>query len=254
MSSIQVEFEAGVTTITITRPERKNALTADMYQALADALNAAHADARVRAVLLAGHESIFTAGNDLEDFMKRPASSPDAPVFQFMLALIGCAKPVIAAVRGAAIGIGVTLLMHCDFVYLAEDSRLVMPFVGLGLVPEFGSSLLLSSLMGHARAAEKLLLSEPLSAEEALAVGLASKVLPSDAVLAHAKQIAQRLCALPRGAVRETKGLMRAPSKEAVLAAVERERDVFVERLHTPEAKEAFAAFFEKRKPDFSPF
>lgn len=252
--SIRIESQHGVTTIEIARPERKNALTADMYQAMADALNTAQADGGVRAVLLVGHESIFTAGNDLEDFMKRPPGDEKAPVFQFMLALVRCEKPVIAAVRGAAIGIGVTLLMHCDFVYLAEDARLMMPFVGLGLVPEFASSFLLPSLMGHARASEKLLLSEPLSAEEAARVGLATKVLKSCDVLEHARQVALKLCALPPGALRQSKQLMRLSTRKAVLEAIEAERAVFVERLRSPEAKEAFAAFFEKRKPDFSQF
>ncbi len=252
--SIRTASQNGVATIEIARPERKNALTAAMYQAMADALDAAQADPAVRVVLLTGHESIFTAGNDLEDFMKRPPSEESAPVFQFMQALVRIEKPVIVAVRGAAIGIGVTLLLHCDFVYLAEDSRLTMPFVSLGLVPEFGSSLLLPALMGHARATEKLLLSEPLSAQEAVSVGLASKALPSAEVLEHAQKVAQRLCALPPGAVRESKRLMRAGNRSSVLEAIDTERKVFAQRLLSPEAKEAFSAFFEKRKPDFSKF
>jgi enoyl-CoA hydratase/carnithine racemase len=152
--SIKTATYQGVTTLEIARPEKKNALTAAMYQAMADALRAAQADPEVRSVLITGQPGIFTAGNDLEDFLQRPPQGLDSPVFQFMQALIECDKPVIAAVTGAAIGIGTTMLFHCDFVYVSDEARLAMPFVALGLVPEFGSSVLVAERMGHVRAAE----------------------------------------------------------------------------------------------------
>jgi enoyl-CoA hydratase/carnithine racemase len=248
----------GVATIELARPEKKNALTMAMYGALADAFSAATADEAVRAVLLTGQPGIFTSGNDLEDFMARPpqmgSDGAESPVLRFMRALIGCDKPVVAAVTGAAIGIGTTLLLHCDFVYVSDEARLAMPFVGLGLVPEFASSLLVPQLMGPRRAAEKLLLGEPFTAEQAVECGIASAVLPASEVVTHARRVAERFNALPPGAVRQSKRLMRDPQREAVLQTIEREGAVFSERLRSPEAKEAFQAFFEKRKPDFSKF
>jgi enoyl-CoA hydratase/carnithine racemase len=249
----------GVATIELARPEKKNALTMAMYDALADAFLAATADGAVRAVLLTGQPGIFTSGNDLEDFMARPpqmggSGAPESPVARFMRALVDCDKPVVAAVTGAAIGIGTTLLLHCDFVYVSDEARLAMPFAGLGLVPEFASSLLVPLLMGPRRAAEKLLLGEPFTAEQAVECGIASAVLPASEVVNHARRVAERFNALPPGAVRQTKQLLRAPQREAVQQAIQREGMVFSERLRSPEAKEAFQAFFEKRKPDFSKF
>lgn len=160
--SIKTATLNGVATIEIARPEKKNALTVAMYQAMTDALVAAREDAAVRAVLITGQPGIFTSGNDIEDFMKRApgqgSDAMDSPVFRFMRALLDCDKPVVAAVTGAAIGIGTTLLLHCDFVFVSDEARLAMPFVALGLVPEFASSLVVPQLMGHRRAAEKLLL------------------------------------------------------------------------------------------------
>ncbi|HVQ05653.1 MAG TPA: enoyl-CoA hydratase-related protein, partial [Burkholderiaceae bacterium] len=159
--SIKTGVHNGVATIEIARPEKKNALTAAMYQAMADALHAAAEDNTVRAVLISGQPGVFTSGNDLEDFMQRPPQGQDSPVAQFMRALIEINKPVVAAVTGAAIGIGTTMLLHCDFVYVSDEARLATPFVSLGLVPEYASSLWMPALMGHRRAAEKLLLGEP---------------------------------------------------------------------------------------------
>ncbi|HET9823177.1 MAG TPA: enoyl-CoA hydratase [Burkholderiaceae bacterium] len=244
----------GVATIEIARPEKKNALTVEMYQAMADALRAAQADVAVRAVLITGQPGIFTSGNDLEDFMSRPRQGMDSPVFRFMQALVDCDKPVVAAVTGAAIGIGTTMLLHCDFVYVADDARLAMPFVSLGLVPEFASSLLVPALMGQRRAAEKLLLGDPFTAEAAVECGIANAVLPAAEVAAHARRVAERFNALPPGAVREAKQLMRAPGRAAVLNTIETEAVAFGARLTSPEAREAFQAFFEKRRPDFSKF
>ena len=248
----------GVATIEIARPDKKNALTVEMYQAMAEALVAAREDAAVRAVLIAGQPGIFTSGNDLEDFMRRrPGEGSDAldsPVARFMLALLDCDKPVVAAVTGAAIGIGTTMLLHCDFVYVSDEARLSMPFVGLGLVPEYGSSLIVPQLMGPRRAAEKLLLAEPFTPEQAVECGIANAVLPASEVVRHARRVAERFNALPPGAVRDAKRLMRAPQREQLLATIRAEGALFGARLRSPEAMEAFGAFLQKRKPDFSRF
>jgi enoyl-CoA hydratase/carnithine racemase len=256
--SIKTGVLNGVATLEIARPEKKNAFTQEMYQAMADALNAAEADAAVRAVLFTGQPGIFTSGNDIEDFMSRPPSigshAANAPVFQFMKALAGSSKPVVAAVTGAAIGIGTTMLLHCDLVYVSDEARLAMPFVSLGLVPEFASSLIVPRLMGNVRAAEKLLLGDPFSAEQAVEFGIANAVLPAAEVLNHARRVAERFNALPPGAVRETKKLLRRASSAEILETIRIEGEAFSQRLATPEAKEAFSAFFQKRKPDFSKF
>ncbi|NDY93568.1 enoyl-CoA hydratase-related protein [Ideonella livida] len=252
--SIKTATLQGVATLEIARPEKKNALTQAMYTALADGLRAAAADPAVRAVLITGQPGIFSSGNDIEDFMQRPALQGDSPVLQFMKALMDCDKPVVAAVTGAAVGIGTTLLLHCDFVYVSDEARLAMPFVGLGLVPEFGSSLLVPQLMGLRKGAEKLLLGDPFTPDEAVECGIANAVLPAGEVVAHARRVAERFNQLPPAAVREAKRLMRAPHKEQLLHTILTESQLFSERLRSPEATEAFQAFFQKRKPDFSSF
>ena len=256
--SIRTATLNGVATIEIARPEKKNAITVAMYQAMADALDAAQADAAVRAVLVTGQPGIFTSGNDIEDFMARPpgqgSDAAESPVFRFMRALTSIDKPVVAAVTGAAIGIGTTMLLHCDFVYVSDEARLAMPFVSLGLVPEFGSSLIVPQLMGNVRAADKLLLGDPFTASEAVEAGIASAVLPAPEVVNHARRVAERFKALPPGAVRETKRLLRRARNAAVLETIGVEGCVFAKRLQSPEAKEEFSAFFQKRKPDFSKF
>lgn len=257
--SIKTATLNGVATIEIARPEKKNALTVAMYQAMADALNAARADGAVRAVLITGQPGIFTSGNDIEDFMARPpgqggSNAAQSPVFLFMQALLECDKPVVAAVTGAAIGIGTTMLLHCDFVYVSDEARLAMPFVGLGLVPEYASSLLVPQLMGQARAAEKLLLGDPFTPQDAVDCGIANAVLPAAEVVNHARRVAERFNQLPPGAVREAKQLMRGPQRERIVETIRREGELFAARLRSPEAMEAFQAFFQKRKPDFSKF
>ena len=249
----------GVTTIEIARPEKKNALTTAMYQAMADALRAAAEDPAVRAVLITGQPGIFTSGNDIEDFMARPpgqggSAVAESPVFQFMRALLECDKPVVAAVTGGAIGIGTTMLLHCDFVYVSDEARLAMPFVALGLVPEFASSLLVPQLMGQRMAAEKLLFGDPFTPEQAVECGIANAVLPASEVVNHARRIAERFNALPPGAVREANRLMREPQRAEILKVIAAEGTLFAARLRSPEAMEAFQAFFQKRKPDFSKF
>jgi enoyl-CoA hydratase/carnithine racemase len=256
--SIKTGILDGVATIEIARPEKKNALTVAMYQAMTDALVAAREDAAVRAVLITGQPGVFTSGNDIEDFIQRgqaPGSEIlDSPGFRFMRALLDCDKPVVVAVTGAAIGIGTTMLLHCDLVYVSDEARLAMPFVALGLVPEFASSLVVPQLMGHRRAAEKLLLGDPFTPEQAVECGIANAVLPAAEVVNHARRVAERFNHLPPGAVRETKQLLRAPQRDAVLQAIRSEGEIFARRLKSPEAIEAFQAFFQKRKPDFSKF
>ncbi|MFA9216302.1 MAG: enoyl-CoA hydratase [Sphingomonadaceae bacterium] len=249
----------GILTIEFNRPERKNAITSAMYQHMADAIRDAEQDPAVRAILFLGKPEIFTAGNDLEDFLKSAqpddgASIEARPVYQFMLALSGASKPVVAAVAGAAVGIGTTLLMHCDLVYAAENAKFSMPFAQLGLCPEFASSLLLPQIAGYPRAAEKLLLGEAFLAPEALAMGLVSRVLPVAELHAFARAQAAKLVALPASSVRTTKQLMKSSRNAAIQAKMGEENAFFGAMLAAPEAKEAFTAFFEKRKPDFSRF
>ena len=250
-----------VLTIEIARPEKKNALTQAMYSAMADALIAANSDAGVRAVLITGQPGVFTSGNDIEDFMQRPPAggeggegAPVPPVIRFMHALVDFEKPVVAAVTGAAVGIGTTMLLHCDLVYVSDESRLAMPFVSLGLVPEYASSLLLPALLGHVKAAEKLMLGEPFSGSDAVDCGIANAVLPAAEVVNHARRMAERFNNLPPQAVRETKRLMREPQKARIREVMAAESALFGARLRSPEAMEAFQAFFQKRKPDFSQF
>ena len=252
--SIRTVNTNGVAVIEIARPEKKNALTQAMYTAMAEALDAADADPAVRAVLITGQPGVFTSGNDLEDFMQRPPAGEDSPVFQFMKALAACGKPVVAAVTGGAIGIGTTMLLHCDLVYVSDEARLAMPFVGLGLVPEYASSLLVTQLVGHVKATELLLLGEPFNGEAAVEMGIANAVLPAAEVVNHARRMAERFNALPPGAVRESKALMRRAQKALVEETVRVEGEIFGKRLRSPEAMEAFQAFFQKRKPDFSKF
>jgi len=259
MEHLRLATVNGVATIEIARPDKKNALTVAMYQGMADALKAAAEDPAVRAVLITGQPGIFTSGNDVADFVARKpgeggSAQGESPVFQFMQALMGCPKPVVAAVTGAAIGIGTTLLLHCDFVYVADDARLAMPFVALGLVPEFASSRLVPQLMGPRRAAEKLLLGDPFTPEQAVECGIANAVLPAGEVLNHARRVAERFNQLPPGAVRESKRLMKASQLDGLREVIATEGALFAERLQSPEAKEAFQAFFQKRQPDFSQF
>lgn len=258
--SIKTAVLEGVASIEIARPEKKNALTQAMYTAMADALDAASEAQAVRAVLFTGQPGIFTSGNDLEDFMQRGreggagSAVESTPVGRFLMTLARFDKPVVVAVTGAAIGVGTTMLLHSDLVYVSDEARLVMPFVSLGLVPEFASSLLVPQLMGGRRAAEKLLLGEPITPEQAVEFGLANAVIPAGEVANHARRMAERFNAMPPAAVREAKRLMRAPQRELVEATIRTEGRIFGERLKSLEAMEAFQAFFQKRKPDFSKF
>ncbi|CAG9174835.1 enoyl-CoA hydratase [Cupriavidus respiraculi] len=255
--SILTTIERGVLAIEFDRIEKKNAITAAMYQQLADAFRDAAGNADVRAILIRGKAEIFTAGNDLEDFMQRPPTGGPqaaAPVFQFLEQISHAAKPVVAAVSGAAVGIGTTMLLHCDLVYASDSAKFSLPFVQLGLCPEAASSLLLPRLVGYQRAAEKLLLGEAFSAAEAHQIGLVTRVLPAAELHEFALAQALKLAALPASSLRETKRLMKGGDTAAVEQRMEQEGEVFRRMLQAPEAKEAFSAFFEKRKPDFSRF
>ncbi len=254
MSEIVSEIKDRVLRIEIARPEKKNALTAAMYAAMADALAAAEHDPGVRVVMIHGARDCFTAGNDLKDFLERPPHSEDSPVSRFLRGISTFAKPLIAAVNGAAVGIGTTMLLHCDLVYAAPGARFQLPFVPLGVVPEAGSSFLLPYIAGYQRAAELLLLGQPFGADKALAAGFVTEVIPEDELFEYARGAALGIAALPPAAVRQTKALMKQRFAARISEAMGDEGAVFRERLASPEAKEAMTAFFEKRKPDFSRF
>ncbi|MGN6326120.1 enoyl-CoA hydratase-related protein [Pseudolysinimonas sp.] len=241
--SIAIDTADGVTTLTLDRPEKRNAITTAMYTALADALDAADADDAVRVVVIRGAGASFTAGNDLADFLTDPPTGMDSPVMRFLTTLAAFPKPLVAAVRGAAVGVGTTMLLHCDLVYLADDVRLLLPFVDLGLVPEAASSLLLPQQLGYHAAAAALLLGEPISPAAALAAGLANGVLPADRVEPAARDAAARLAAKPPAALLESKRLLKSGTGDAVRTRIAEEADVFARMLHEPAARAAFAAF-----------
>jgi enoyl-CoA hydratase/carnithine racemase len=252
MSDILIHTEDGVTTLTLNRLARKNSLTAAMYATLADALEQAATDTAVRVVVLQGDETVFSAGNDLGDFMHQPPAGEDAPVFRFLRAIATFPKPLLAAVCGPAVGIGTTMLFHCDLVYAGDNAAFSMPFVNLGLCAEGASSLLAPQMFGYHRAAEALLLGEPFYAEAALEVGLVNKVLPPAETNAYAAQVARKLAAKPLTSLVETKRLMKKGQQALVLQAMSEEGAVFGRMLREPAAKEAFAAFMEKRAPRFA--
>jgi len=252
MSDILTHAEAGVMTITFNRVARKNSVTTAMYSALADALELARADDAVRVVVIQGDESVFCAGNDLADFLNDPPKGEEAPVFRFLRTVATFEKPLVAAVCGPAVGIGTTLLFHCDLVYAGDNAVFSMPFVNLGICAEGASSVLAPQMFGYHRAAEALLLGEPFYAEAALEVGLVNKVLPPAEANAYAQQVARKLAAKPRSSLLETKRLMKQVPQARVLQALSEEGALIVRMLDEPAAKEACAAFLEKRKPDFS--
>ncbi|HDQ04500.1 MAG TPA: enoyl-CoA hydratase [Deltaproteobacteria bacterium] len=246
----------GIFTIEFNRPDKKNSITAAMYQMMADAIKDGEQDNDVRVILICGKPDIFTAGNDLEDFLNTSTQGDfsDRPVAHFMRQLSSASKPVIAAVAGAAIGIGTTLLLHCDMIYAADTAKFSMPFSPLGLCPEFASSMLLQQIVGFPRAAEKLLLGEPFSAQEAYEMGLVNKILPSGELMPYALGQAEKITRLPASSLRTTKYLMKAAQADKVKDKMMEENKYFSAMLLSPEAKEAFSAFFEKRKPDFAKF
>ena len=253
---IALHEEDGVLTLTFNRPDKKNAITVAMYAALADALEQSAQRAAVRVLVIQGDVTIFTAGNDIVDFQNAPEQDQvpvDArPVSRFLRAIATFPKPLIAAVCGPAVGVGVTLLLHCDLVFCGDNAVFSMPFVNLGVVPEAGSSLLLPQMLGYRRAAQLLLTGDAFSAETALEFGLINRIVPPDECNAYAQEQAMRLAAKPATALLETKRLMKGAQQDALLARIAAESEVFGRMLHAPAAREAFAAFVAKRKPDFS--
>jgi enoyl-CoA hydratase/carnithine racemase len=255
MGQIQTELKDDVLRITIDRPEKKNALTSAMYDALADAVEQGEATPEVRVMLLHGNGDSFTAGNDLEDFVANPWKGHAVPpALRFIAAMAGAKKPVVAAVHGSAVGIGVTILLHCDLVYAADNAKLVMPFVNLGIVPEAGSTVLLPALMGHQRASELLLLGLPVGAQRAYELGLVNAVVAPDTLLATALNAAKTLTEKPAAAVRATKALLKKAGATELERAIREEVQVIAERLDSPETREALTAFLQKRKPNFKQF
>jgi enoyl-CoA hydratase/carnithine racemase len=247
-ATVQYQTSDGIASIAIDRPARKNALDLATYGALADAFEAAVRDDSVRAIVLSGAPDVFCAGNDIGDFLAAPSVGPgDAPV-RFMQALSKCPVPVIAAVRGPAVGIGTTMLLHCDLVYCADTSRFSLPFVNLGLCPEFAVSMLLPLAAGYHRAAEKLLLGDPISAEDALEMGIVNRIVPDAEVLPLALRQAARIGALAPGAVRETKRLLKAGTSRAVDEVIGAELASFAQRLRSPEARTALESFLAGKK------
>ena len=252
MSDILVHTEAGVMTLTLNRVDKKNSITAAMYSTLADALDRAKADAAVRVVLLQGDATVFSAGNDIGDFLHKPPAGQDSPVFRFLHGIAAFPKPIVAAVCGPAVGIGTTMLLHCDLVYAGDNAAFALPFVNLGLCPEAASSLLVPQMFGYHRAAEALLLGEPFMAEAALEVGLVNRVVPPTEANAIAQAQARKLAAKPISSLIETKRLMKQGQAALVAQQMTEEGAVFGRMLGEPAAREAFTAFMEKRKPDFS--
>jgi enoyl-CoA hydratase/carnithine racemase len=257
---IRSETRDRVARVRFDRLDKKNAITVEMYAQLGAALAAADDDAQVRAVLLRGSAECFTAGNDVADFLRvipaeagtrEPGASPARALFDVLPRM---KKPVVAAVGGPAVGIGTTLLLHCDLVYAAADARFQLPFVPLGIVPEFGSTLLLPRLAGYQRAAKLLLLGQPFTAQEAFEAGLVTEVAAKEKLMERAEAACAALAALPPESLRMTKRLMKQGGAQELQARIAEEGRMFVERLASPEAKEAMSAFLEKRKPDFSRF
>ncbi|MEW9797007.1 enoyl-CoA hydratase [Alteromonas sp. CYL-A6] len=246
MSLINTHISDQVLTITLARPEKKNALTREMYQLMADAIDEAGQDDSVKVVLLRGEGDCFTAGNDISDFASRDDSEHVTETASFMRALATCRKPVVAEVEGLAVGIGTTLLLHCDLVYCAPDTRFVLPFINLGLVPEYASSYLLPRLAGHRKAAEWLMLGEPFGADDALTFGIVSGILEKAALSEKVQRVCQQLTQKPAFALTHTKNLLKNDS-DAVIQQMNEELDVFIEAMSMDAAQEAFDAFLNKR-------
>lgn len=252
--SIKTDISNGLMTITIDRPDRKNSFTNAMYTALADAFAEATHNRAVKVVLVKGHDSCFSAGNDLGDFVNNPPRNLDAPVFCFLRTIAACPKPIVAQVQGVAVGIGTTLLLHCDLVYAADNARFSVPFVKLGLCPEAASSVLLPQLAGYQKAAELLLIGDLISAAKASECGFVTDVLPADQLDAHVHGQIAKMMALPAVSLTTTKRLMKGHQKALLSEKMAEEGEMFMAMLLQPPAKEAFAAFAEKRTPDFRQF
>jgi enoyl-CoA hydratase/carnithine racemase len=249
---VRVERRGGVLAITLDRPERRNAITVAMYAALADAIAGAFEDGETRVISIRGEGQDFAAGNDLADFLEPAERDEEIPVWRLLRALAECEVPIVAAVHGNCVGIGTTMLLHCDLVIADETARFSMPFVDLALVPEAASSLLLPRLAGRRRAARYLLLCEPFGADEAQAMGLISHCVPQGQLDAKLDELVTTLLAKPPEALRLTQRLLRRGATDEILERMKLESSLFAERLSSPEVKEAISAFFEKRRPNFN--
>jgi enoyl-CoA hydratase/carnithine racemase len=252
MSDIVTERTGSILRVQLNRPAKKNAMTSAMYVTLADLLNAAAKDDQVRVVLWHGAGDSFCAGNDVEDFLKNPPGPGDSPQARLISAFIDFEKPIVAAVQGAAVGGGTTMLTHCDFVYAGESAKFHMPFTNLALVPEFGSTYSVPARIGYLRAAELIQLGLPFDAKRAVELGLATSVVPDQNLLATATETAQKLAEKPAGALQACKRLMKQSSREQLERAAKLENEEFSARVRSADTKEAFTAFLEKRRPDFT--
>ena len=252
MSDIVTERSGSILRVQLNRPAKKNAMTSAMYVTIADSLNAAAKDDDIRVVLWHGAGDSFCAGNDVEDFMRNPPGPGESPQAHLIGALINFEKPVVAAVHGAAIGGGTTMLTHCDFVYAGESAKFQMPFINLALVPEFGTSYSIPARIGYLRAAELIELGLPFDAQRAGELGLVTRVVPDQKLLATATETAQKLAEKPAGALQACKRLMRQPVRAQLEQAAKLENEEFAVRLRSADSKEAITAFFEKRKPGFN--
>jgi enoyl-CoA hydratase/carnithine racemase len=247
MDEIITERSEGILRVQLNRPTKKNAMTSAMYVTLADVFNNAIKDESTRVVLWHGAGDSFCAGNDIEDFLKNPPGPGDSPQAQLMNALVDFDKPLIAAVHGVAIGGGTTMLMHCDFVYAAENTKLQMPFIDLALLPEFGSSWSIPARIGHVRAAELILLGLPFDALRAAELGFVTHVVPDQNLMTTATEAARKLAAKPTSALQASKRLMKRPFREQIKAAMAAENQEFSARVRSGEARQALGAFLEKR-------
>src|SRR4051812_16487436 len=252
MADIMTEQSESILRVVLNRPAKKNAMTSSMYVALADILNDAATDERIRVVLWHGAGDSFCAGNDVEDFLKNPPGPGASPQAQLMNALINLDKPLVAAVQGAAIGGGTTMLTHCDFVYAGESAKFQMPFVNLAVVPEFGSSCSVPARIGHIRAAELILLGLPFDAKRALDLGFVTQVVPDQKLLPTATETARTLAAKPAGALQASKRLIKQSFRGQIKAAMTAENEQFSAQVRSADAKEALSAFLQKRLPDFT--
>jgi enoyl-CoA hydratase/carnithine racemase len=252
MEDIVTERSGSVLRVKLNRPTKRNAMTSAMYLALAGIFNEAADDENTRVVLWHGAGDSFCAGNDIEDFLKNPPAAGESPQFRLMKALVNFDKPIVAAVHGAAIGGGTTMLTHCDFIYAGESTRFQMPFINLAVVPEFGSSCSVPLRIGHLRAVELILLGSPFDAKRAVELGLATQVISDRDVLATATETAGKLAAKPAAALQASKRLMKRPFIEQIKAAMKAENEEFSAQVRSDDAREAFTAFLEKRKPDFT--
>jgi enoyl-CoA hydratase/carnithine racemase len=252
MKEIITEHTDGILRVALNRPAKRNAMTSSMYLTLAEIFTDAASDERTRVVLWRGAGDSFCAGNDIEDFLKNPPGPGESPQARLMNALIDFNKPIVVAVQGAAIGGGTTMLMHCDFVYADESARFRMPFIDLAVVPEFGSSCSVPARIGHLRAAELLLLGLPFDAKRAAELGLVTRVVSDQNLLAAAAETAQKLAAKPANALQASKRLMKRSVHEQINAAMKAENEEFSVQVRSEDAKEAFTAFLEKRPPNFN--